>query len=116
VAGRWRPADGAAAGRSAKLPRSTDLGPGAIADPKNDHETALAPAGTDPALARPGAIDPGHYVEVGWSWRTDELRFFLIDGDQEVTLWDLHDAVHIPQHATQWMWNVWHPDTDWATG
>jgi hypothetical protein len=103
-------------GEFRKLTRSVDLADGAIADSKNDHEYDLVPMGKDPALARPGAISPDHYVEVGWTWRADSLRYFLIDGSAEVTLWDLHDAGHIPQHATQWMWNVWHPDTHWAGG
>jgi hypothetical protein len=99
-----------------KLTREIDLATGAIAESVDDHSYDLAPRGSDPSLVLPHAIDPGGYVELGWSWHAGALRYFLVDGDREVTLWDLHDAVHVPSRASSWIWNVWHPDVHWTDG
>jgi hypothetical protein len=102
-----------ASGAFRKLTREVDLNTGDVLESINDHEYDLAPKGTDPTLKRPDALKPGALIEVGWTWRADELRFFLVDGGHDVTLWDLKDAAHIPVHATQWMWNIWHSPTHW---
>jgi hypothetical protein len=99
-----------------KLTREIDLATGAIADSVNDHTYDLAAAGTDPALVLPHAIDPGGYVELGWSWHAGALRYFVVVDGREVTLWDLHDAAHVPSRASSWIWNVWHSDVHWTDG
>jgi hypothetical protein len=97
-----------------KLTRAVDLADGSISESISDHEYDLAPKGKDAALAHPGLLTAGGYVELGWTWHADALRFFVVDGGQEVTLWDLHDAAHLPVHEMSWMWNVWHAPAHWT--
>jgi hypothetical protein len=68
---------------------------------------------TRSALVRPALLKPGNYYELGFEWRSDSLRFFLVDGFDEIALWTLADPVRVPQRPVALMYNLWHPDTHW---
>jgi hypothetical protein len=70
---------------------------------------------TDPALAHPGWYDPAAYYEMGWDWQPDHVRWFIVLGGKEVTLWTLTDASRVPQHPAKMLFNLWHPAVHWNT-
>jgi hypothetical protein len=79
---------------------------------------AFARTGTRAALVQPSLFDSRVYYELGFEWRADALRFFLINGATELTLYSIKDATRIPKHPVALMYNLWHPESHWfpATG
>lgn len=67
----------------------------------------------DPSLAHPGWYDPAAYYEMGWDWQPDHLRWFIVLGGKELTLWSFTDATRIPQHPAPMLFNLWHPHDHW---
>lgn len=70
----------------------------------------------DPALTHPGWYDPAAYYEMGWDWQPDHVRWFMVLGGTEITLWTLTDTVRIPQHPATMRFNLWNPGTHWNEG
>lgn len=102
--------------RMNKRTRAIDTLTGEYYDSPNDAEFGLRRVGQDPALKIPGFAAAGSYHEVGWEWHASQIRWFLVDGGVEKTLWDLRDAKVIPQRDAQFMFNVWHSDGHWLKG
>jgi hypothetical protein len=96
-----------------KVTHSIDLETGDLWESPSDHELGLEPAGNDPALHRPGWPDEEAFYELGFDWHADHIRFFLVDGDQELTLWNLTEADRIPSHEMYWLFNLWHSPEHW---
>jgi hypothetical protein len=67
---------------------------------------------------RPDLFTTDQFYEVGFEWHNDEVRFFLVDGTDEITLWTLNDVSHVPQRPVNLVYNLWHPASHWfpATG
>jgi hypothetical protein len=99
-----------------KLTRAIDFSNGDLWDSPNDHEYGLDKVGNDPTLAQPTLLDPGHFVELGFEWHADRVRYFATIGGVEKTLWDLHDAAHVPHLPGAIMFNIWHPGEHWFGG
>lgn len=101
-----------------KLSHIVDFSTGDEYDTPADDVDAYAASGTDANLKRPHLVATNAYTEVGFDWHRDQVRFFLFDGSEEVTLWTLRDPSHIPQLPVYLMYNLWHPDSHWypATG
>ena len=53
---------------------------------------------------------------MGWTWSPTELRYFMLVGGTEVTLWDATDATRIPQAPMEQHFNLWAPGIHWSTG
>ena len=67
----------------------------------------------DPALSHPGWYHAGSYYEMGWDWQPNRIRWFIVLGGREVTLWTLTDAVRIPKEPSTLRFNLWHPKKHW---
>jgi hypothetical protein len=99
--------------RFLKWSRSVDLATGAYAESPSDHEYGLVPLGTRAEFVHPGFPDPEAFYEIGFDWQPARLRFFIVLGGSEITLWDFREAKYIPQRASPWLFNVWHPREHW---
>jgi hypothetical protein len=69
-----------------------------------------------PELAIPGFPQAGAFYEMGWTWAPDHLRYFVVIGGQDVTMWDATDATRIPQAPMDQHFNIWAPGDHWSTG
>jgi hypothetical protein len=100
-----------------KKSRTIDLDTGTIhvgLTDAYDYDYADPLNGTkDPALAHPGWYDPTAYYEMGWDWQPDHVRWFVVLGGKEITLWTLTDATRVPQHPAKMLFNLWHPAQHW---
>jgi hypothetical protein len=67
----------------------------------------------DPTLYHPGWYRPGAYYEMGWDWEPARVRWFMVIGGREVTLWNFTDAARIPREPSSVRFNVWHPRKHW---
>jgi len=107
-----------AAERFRKLSHIVDFATGTEYDSLAYNSDEFVLTGVREALVRPGLVSANSYYELGFTWRSDSVRFFLLDGNDELTLWTLNDAAHVPQHPIHLMYNLWHPDSHWfpATG
>lgn len=108
----------ASAERFRKLSHVVDFTSGAEYDTLSDDSDEFVQSGVRAELVRPKLVSAGEYYELGFTWHSDSVRFFLVDGTEELTLWTLNDAAHVPQHPIHLMYNLWHPDSHWfpATG
>jgi len=96
-----------------KWTRAIDLTDGSIYESPSDHEYGLVAAGNDPALAHPDLLAPDRWVELGFDWAPDRVRFVAMIDGAPVTLWDLTDASLVPQLESRWLFNVWHAPEHW---
>jgi len=99
-----------------KLTRAIDLSTGNLWESPSDQEYGLNKAGNDSALKLPTLLDPGGFVELGFEWHADRVRYFAVVDGQDKTLWELADATHVPQLPAAIMFNVWHPAEHWFGG
>ncbi|HEY5946777.1 MAG TPA: glycoside hydrolase family 16 protein [Kofleriaceae bacterium] len=93
--------------------RVVELTTGAIWEAPSDREYGIVHVGDDPALALPDLLDPDGFVELGFSWRADRVRFFAVAGGADVTLGELTDPARIPSRPGALMFNAWHPGEHW---
>ena len=101
-----------------KLSHVVDFSTGMQYDTPSDSTDDFVASGTEPNLARASLVADGGFYEVGFDWQSGSIRFFLVDGTEELTLWTLTGSAHIPQQPVHLMYNLWHPDSHWypATG
>jgi beta-glucanase (GH16 family) len=59
-----------------------------------------------------GFPDPNAFYEMGFEWHADRIRYFLVVGEVEVTLWTFTDPSYIPSLPAAFLFNVWH-SSDW---
>jgi hypothetical protein len=83
------------------------------ADDQEGNETSTE---DHPELLLPGWPATGAFYELGWTWATDHLRYFMNVGGTYVTLWDATDATRIPQAPMAQHFNIWAPGISWSTG
>jgi hypothetical protein len=93
--------------------RAVDLGSGQVYDGISDHERTYVLRGQEPALVHPGFAPGEGFYEVGIEWRADQVRFFIVLDDTEITLWTMNEARFVPQVPLQFRFNLWHPATHW---
>jgi hypothetical protein len=96
-----------------RLSHIVDFESGTEYDTPDDSVDGFVETGNDPTLVRPNLVSADTYYEVGYEWHPDSIRFFLVDGTDELTLWTLRDASHVPQLPVHLMFNLWHPETHW---
>jgi beta-glucanase (GH16 family) len=83
---------------------------GSYEDSLND--TTSLGSGTLPALKLSGFPDPSAFYEMGFEWHAASLRYFIVVGGTEITLWTYTDPKYIPSLPAAFLFNVWH-STDW---
>ncbi len=84
---------------------------GAYQDTLND--TTSLGSGTSPAFKLAGFPDPSSFYEMGFEWHATSLRYFIVVGGNEITLWTYTDAKYIPSLPAAFLFNVWHSDDWW---
>ena len=83
---------------------------GAYEDYTNDE--TLVGQGTLPELKLVGFPAADTFYEMGFEWHADRIRYFIVIGGTEVTLWTFADKSYIPTLPAAFLFNVWH-STDW---
>jgi hypothetical protein len=96
--------------------RAIDFSTGDLWEAPNDHEYGLDKIGHDEAFKRPDLLTSDDFIELGFEWHTDRVRYFATIDGQERTLWELNDASHVPQLPAAILFNVWHPGEHWFGG
>ncbi|HUQ07480.1 MAG TPA: glycoside hydrolase family 16 protein [Kofleriaceae bacterium] len=99
-----------------KWTRVIDFARGDIWESPSDHEHGLVFVRNDPSLALPDLLSPSHFVELGFEWRADRVRYFAVVDGAERTLAELTDAARVPQLPAALIFNVWHPAEHWFGG
>jgi hypothetical protein len=97
-----------------KFTRLIDFSTGAYSETVTPNSFDLQPKGTLPELLHPEFPAANTFYEMGFDWRPGELRFFLVLGGTEITLWDYTDPRQIPKLTSALLLNVWHPSTHWT--
>lgn len=95
------------------LSRAVDTATGDVYDTSAPGERAYVKTGAAPELAQPGFPAAGAFYDVGIEWLPARVRFFIVLGGAERTLWTVTDARYVPQVPLPMMFNVWHPSTHW---
>lgn len=96
-----------------KWTRAVDFASGAVWESPAADEHGLDFVGTDPTLVRPGLLAPSHFVELGFEWRADRVRYFAVVDGAELPLGELTDPARVPQRPAALIFNVWHPGEHW---
>jgi hypothetical protein len=96
-----------------KLSHIVDFSTGTEYDTPADNSDAFVASGTRTSLARPRLVAANTYYELGYERHKTSIRFFLNDGNEELTLWTLADAAHVPDVPVYLMYNLWHPSSHW---
>jgi hypothetical protein len=99
-----------------KWTRVIDFTRGDIWESPSDREHGLVFVRHDPSLVLPELLLPDRFVELGFEWRADRVRYFAVVDGAERTLAELTDAARVPQLPAALMFNVWHPAEHWFGG
>lgn len=88
----------------------------ALETPKgHDRYGDLSPApAVDVALA--DFPNPDAYYQLGFEWRADFVRYYLVHEGREIELWRLEGAAYVPQREAIFLLNLWHPAEHWWSG
>jgi hypothetical protein len=100
-------------GEMHKFTRAVDTATGDIHESPSDDTFGVLPIGNDPTLKIPGFPDPNKFYEMGFDWHPTNIRYFIVVGGKEYTLWDFKQQYLIPQTKGQFMFNVWHSADHW---
>jgi beta-glucanase (GH16 family) len=84
---------------------------GAYEDSLND--TTSLGSGTLAAFKLAGFPDPSAFYEMGFEWHATSLRYFIVVGGNEITLWTYTNAKYIPSLPAAFLFNVWHSNDWW---
>jgi hypothetical protein len=82
----------------------------------NDSEGNQTGTESHPELMMPGFPQAGAFYEMGFTWATDHLTYFMVNGGTTLTLWEATDATRIPQAPMEQHFNLWAPGQHWSTG
>ena len=97
-----------------KTSRAVDTASGDLYALSSPSDYPYVRAGNDGRLALPVFPDPNVFYEIGFEWQPDSVRFFVVSGGAELTLWKMVDRAYVPGVPLQVMYNVWHSPTHWA--
>ena len=105
--------DGTGTEQFRKLTRSIDFSTGDVYDTPSSQSDEFALTDTVAAFLRPDFPAADTFYEVGFEWRADAVRFFMVLDGAELSLWTLSDPTSIPQLPLHFMYNLWHPASHW---
>jgi hypothetical protein len=100
--------------RFIKLRHIVDFATGDVYDTVSDSTDEYAKTGNDPMFVRPEFPAPSAFYEMGFDWHASSVRFFIVLGGAELTLWTVADPAHIPQSSVRMLYNMWHPSEHWT--
>ncbi len=69
--------------------------------------------GTLPGLAVANFPAPSAYYTLGFEWTENTVRYFMIDGDEEIDLYTVSGKTYVPQRPAELLLNFWHSSTQW---
>jgi hypothetical protein len=107
----WTEYTSDAAGKNRHVSRMIRTKTGDYEDTR-DYDTVIG-NGSNPDFKQPGFPDPEAFYEMGFEWHAGSIRYFMVLGGKEVTLWTLADAKDIPTLAAPFLFNVWHSEDWW---
>ena len=70
-------------------------------------------SGNDTDLLLSGFPDPDAFYEMGFDWEPGSVRYFIVFGGEEITLWTWDDPAYVPSLPAPFLFNVWHSDDWW---
>jgi hypothetical protein len=97
-------------GENMHVSRAIDTATGDYSDTLN-YTTDLG-SGNNPDLLLDGFPSAAAFYEMGFDWSADSVRYFIVFGGEEVTLWEYDDPTKIPSLPAPFLFNVWH-SSDW---
>jgi hypothetical protein len=100
--------------RFVKVSRAIDTATGDIYETAADNVDGLVKTGNAPDLVYPGFAAAGTFYEVGFDWQPSSVRYFIVRGGVELTLWTVTDPKYVPPMPLYFMFNLWHPDSHWV--
>jgi len=109
----WTEYDSDAQGENVHVSRAIDTATGDYWDTLN--YTIDLGSGNDAGLLLDGFPEAGAFYEMGFDWEPDSVRYFLVFGGEEITLWTWEDPAYIPSLPAPFLFNVWH-SSDWWNG
>ncbi|HVT36267.1 MAG TPA: glycoside hydrolase family 16 protein [Nevskiaceae bacterium] len=99
-----------------KWTRVIDTSTGDIWESVADDQFDIHKIGNDPAFLIPGFPDANTFYEMGFDWEPDHIRWFLVNGGQEITLWNFTNAQLVPNLPATLIFNLWHANSHWFAG
>jgi hypothetical protein len=84
-----------------------------FADDSNGNETGSE---SHPELMIPNWPAADTFYEMGFTWTSTSLSYYLVNQGTTLTLWTTTDATRIPQLPMEQHFNVWAPGDHWSTG
>jgi hypothetical protein len=96
-----------------KWTRIIDLDSGDLWESAAVNSYEINKVGNDPSFVLPDFLGPDRFIEVGWEWRADKVRYFAVINGQERDLYTLSDAAKVPKLPGHIMFNVWHSIDHW---
>ncbi len=80
--------------------------------PGQEKQWGLNSSGSLP-FALPAIKPNTQFVEIGFEWLENSVRFYLIDQGKEYQLWKYTNSDFIPHHPAYMMFNLWHNASHW---
>jgi hypothetical protein len=96
-----------------KRSHAVDTASGNLYDTTSPSAVDYQKTGNAPELVLAGFPATGQFYELGIDWQPTRVRFFIVAGGAELTLWTIEDVAYIPQTPLPMMFNIWHPATHW---
>jgi len=97
-----------------KVTRKINLKTGSYIETKAGEENQWALNQSGQLTTFPGISSIGEWLDVGFTWKSNKVEFFLYSNGIRYSLWIYQDSNHIPQHAAPFLYNVWHTPTLWS--
>jgi hypothetical protein len=97
-----------------KRSHAIDTATGDVYDTLTPSDPNFTKTGNAPELAHAGFPAADTFYEVGIDWQPAHVRFFIVLGGAEVTLWNLTEVQYVPQVPLPMGFNLWHPATHWV--
>ena len=96
--------------------RTLDTRTGTLYVFANDSQGDETGSENHPELIMPGFPVAGTFYEMGFTWTSTSLTYFMVNQGTTLTLWEATDATRIPQLPMEQHFNVWAPGEHWLTG
>ena len=99
-----------------KISRTIDMSTGEYfeTEPGNISEMSKEPRGMIEGLPPQTPFAPDQrFYEMGFDWTPNQVRYFIVLDDREVTLWDFRKSQYIPRGPANFRMNLWHPKMRW---
>lgn len=104
-----------AQGKLRKFTRQLDLTTGSYVD-LLDFPPQEVGKGVLEGVAIPNFATLEDFYTVGFEWRANFVRYYIVRDGREVDLFTITQADRIPKNPAQFRINIWHADGHWTNG